>query len=140
MDQHACLSELSEVSSVLSLTHYVLNFHGHARGQAWEHCSSASQHNVLNQRNEIVDVARGQSVENLLMEADVLDSCQHRVKHALSSLEALASNLDCAALLVRQHVLLVEKRGLVCQFTVLLGIVGDEAFGLFDLSHSLKIG
>ena len=140
MDEHTCLSELSEVAAVLFLCHNFFDFHGHSRGEAWEHCSSTSQHNVLNEGDEVVDVASAQTLVDFFMEATVLDSCQHRVKHALGGLEALASDLDHTALLVGQHVLLVEKSGLIRQFTILLRVVRNEAFGLFNLSNSLEIG
>ena len=94
MNQHSSLFDSRFIATVLLFREDVFKLHIHARGEAWEHGRAARKHDVLNERDEVINIARCETLVNLLLESAVLDASKRRVKHALSRLEALTADFN----------------------------------------------
>ena len=138
VDEHASFSDSSSISTVLFLGQDFLKLHVHSRGETWEHGGSASQHDVLNERNETINITLGEALVDLFMVSNIFNSGKFRSEHALSSEEALTADLDDSA--VWKLILLVQQSRLVGKLSILNGVIRDEALCLLDLSDSLEIG
>jgi hypothetical protein len=94
VNQETCLTHARLVSTILVNGQSVLELSCQARGKSWEHCGSASEHDVLDKRKEIVHFTRVETAENLIVESTVLNTSQLWSKHAFGSLETLSAYFD----------------------------------------------
>ena len=137
VNQETCLSYTSLVSAIPRLRENVRELSCQARGKSWEHSGSAGEHDVLDERLEIVHFAHVETVINLLVESTVFNASQLRSKHALGSLETFATDLDKRS--IGEHVLLIVKSSLISQVAVFNWVIGYKALCFFDFPDSLKI-
>ena len=94
MNQHSSLFDSGGIATVLLFREELFHLKIHARGETWEHGRAARKHDVLNEGDEVINIARCETFVNLLSESSVLNASKRRVKHALGSLEALTADFN----------------------------------------------
>ena len=137
MNQHSSLFDSRDIATVLLLRQEVFKLHVHARRETWEHGRATRKHDVLNEGDKRINIARCDAVVNLLMESAVLNASQRRIKHALGSLEALTADFNHSP--IWQLVLLIQQCRLIRQLFIFYGVIGDKALRFFNLSNCLKV-
>ena len=137
MNQHSSLFDSGGIATVLLFREELFHLKIHARGETWEHGRAARKHDVLNEGDEVINIARCETFVNLLSESSVLNASKRRVKHALGSLEALTADFNHSP--VWQLVLLIQQGRLICQLSIFFGVIGDKALRFFNLSDCLKV-
>ena len=121
VDQHASFFDLPGVATILPRSKEFFQFACQARRKTREHCRATSQHDVLNQRDEVINFIGFETLIEFFSKACIFYASKLGIKHAFSRLEALATNFDY--LVIWKFVLLVKQGGLIGQFAVFHWVV-----------------
>ena len=90
VDQHASFFDLPGVATILPCSKEFFQFACQARRKTREHCRATSQHDVLNQWNEVINFIGFETFIEFFSKACIFYAGKLGIKHALSSLEALS--------------------------------------------------